>query len=127
VRYRNLVTFLLSLSILGCLAYFGMGVYHTYTENSNRDQLISTLYDIGLNAQDHYNKSPVSEGGAKNFINWVLPDNYLRTENGSFAAISSRNKVNMTAIGNQIGRNGITNVRVNAIVDSAGIWVTVIN
>ena len=122
-----IILFLLVLIIIGVLAYFGVGMLHSYSQNSNRDQIIATLYDIGLEAQDYYNKSAEKEGDCKNFSNWFLAANYSRTENGSFSWISSRKKVNITGIGTQVGRNGITNVRVNAVVDSSGIWVTVIN
>lgn len=114
--------------ILVALAIFaGYGIAKDYLENTNREQLISTIYDIGLLAQQYSKKDVKAGGGSGTFNGWMIPNQLRSTESGNFNASVSRDKVNLTAVGKEIGMNGITNVRVNAIVDVNEIKIIVIN
>ncbi len=114
--------------ILVALAIFaGYGIAKDYLENTNREQLISTIYDIGLLAQQYSKKDVKAGGGGGTFNGWVIPAQLRSTESGTFNAFVSQDKVNLTAVGKEIGMNGITNVRVNAIVDVNEIKIIVVN
>lgn len=114
--------------ILVALAIFaGYGIAKDYLENTNREQLISTIYDIGLLAQQYSKKDVKAGGGGGTFNGWVIPAQLRSTESGTFNASVSQDKVNLTAVGKEIGMNGITNVRVNAIVDVNEIKIIVVN
>ncbi|MEW6006353.1 MAG: hypothetical protein AB1695_13680 [Stygiobacter sp.] len=114
--------------ILVALAIFaGYGIAKDYLENTNREQLISTIYDIGLLAQQYSKKDVKAGGGGGTFNGWIIPAQLRSTESGTFNAFVSQDKVNLTAVGKEIGMNGITNVRVNAIVDVNEIKIIVVN
>ncbi|MFZ5948280.1 MAG: hypothetical protein ACOYU5_10000 [Stygiobacter sp.] len=114
--------------ILVALAIFaGYGIAKDYLENTNREQLISTIYDIGLLAQQYSKKDVKAGGGGGTFNGWIIPAQLRSTESGTFNAFVSQDKVNLTAVGKEIGMNGITNVRVNAVVDVNEIKIIVVN
>lgn len=99
----------------------------TYSETSNRDQLISTIYDLGLMAQQHFKKPQVAGGGGGTYSGWSLPRQFRRTDAGTFSATVRTNRVDLSANGTQTGRNQRTVVRVTARVDNNGIRVTIVN
>jgi hypothetical protein len=107
-------------------AYGSIVALKSYSETSNRDQIISTLYDIGLSAQKYYKKNHTEHDG-NSFSGWELSTQYNRTDAATFNAIVRQKKVNLCANGNQTGMNGSTQVRVTASVDSSSIKITVIN
>lgn len=104
-----------------------MSVFQSYEQESNRHLIVSTLYEIGNNAQQYFEKPANQGGGGLSYENWLLPDKYKKTSAGSFSVITKRKRVNISGIGTLIGRNGITNVRAIAKVDSSGIQVLIIN
>jgi hypothetical protein len=107
--------------------YAGFNIYSTYAESSNRDQLISTLYDLGLNAQQ-YVKKPVEQGGGGGiYSNWTMPEQFRSTEAGSIRATVRDSRIDFSATGTEIGRDGKTKVNVTARVDESGIRITVRN
>ncbi|MCX7874830.1 MAG: hypothetical protein N2321_01545 [Melioribacteraceae bacterium] len=124
---QQLLLIALGVIITGLAIFAGYTIAKDYLENTNREQLISSIYDIGLLAQQYYKKDVSAGGGGGSFNGWVLPTQLRNTESGNFNALVSQDKVNLTAVGKEIGMNGITNVRVNAIVDASGIKITVVN
>lgn len=124
---QQLLLIVLGIILVGLAVIAGYGIAKDYLENTNREQLISSIYDLGLMAQQHYKKDVSIGGGGGTFTGWFIPAQLRNTESGSFNAVVSPNSVNLTAVGKEIGMNGITNVRVNAIVDEKGIKITVVN
>ncbi|MCL4549578.1 MAG: hypothetical protein M1495_13520 [Bacteroidetes bacterium] len=107
--------------------YFAVGIYQSNQQDSNRNRIISTLYEIGNNVQQYHEKSSGQGGSSSSYTNWILPDKYRKTPDGTFNFVAKRNMVNLSGVGTLIGRNGITNVRAIAKVDSSGIRITIIN
>lgn len=124
---QQLLLIVLGIILVGLAIVAGYSIAKDYLENANREQLISSIYDLGLMAQQHYKKDISVGGGGGTFTGWVIPSQLRSTESGSFNAIVTSSSVNLTAVGKEIGMNGITNVRVNAIVDEKGIKITVVN
>lgn len=124
---QQLLLIVLGIILVGLAILAGYGIAKDYLENTNREQLISSIYDLGLMAQQHYKKDVSAGGGGGTFTGWVIPAQLRNTESGSFNAVVSSNSVNLTAVGKEIGMNGITNVRVNAVVDEKGIKIIVVN
>ncbi len=106
--------------------YFALGIYQSNQQDSNRNQIISTLYEIGNNVQQYHEKSS-GQGGGSSYASWIMPDKYRKTPDGTFNFVARLNMVNLSGVGTMTGRNGITNVRAIAKVDSSGIQITVIN
>ena len=106
--------------------YFALGIYQSNQQDSNRNQIISTLYEIGNNVQQYHEKSSGQREGSS-YASWIMPDKYRKTPDGTFNFVARLNMVNLSGVGTMTGRNGITNVRAIAKVDSSGIQITVIN
>jgi hypothetical protein len=126
MKAQNSILLLFGILLFATAIYFGVKTVNLYSASANRDLLVSTVYDCGLIAQKHY-RDAVEKDQDKSFKSWALPKNFQNTEYGYFRAHSSDNHVDILGVGNQTGRNGFTNVRVTARVDSSGIKVTVIN
>jgi hypothetical protein len=124
---QQLLLIVVGVIVVGLTVYSGINIGRDYMENSNREQIISNLYDIGLMAQQYYKKEASQGGGGKTFTGWVIPQQLRNTQAGTFEAIVTVDAVNLSGSGTVIGRNGITVVRATAKVDQSGIRVTIIN
>lgn len=113
--------------VVGLMVYAGYNIGRDYLENANRDQVISTLYDLGLLAQQHYKKDITQGGGGGTFTGWAIPNNYKTTPSGTFEEVVRADRIDLSAVGTSIGRNGTAPVHVTARVDENGIRVTVLN
>ncbi len=127
MRVNNFATVLLGMILLAAVLYGGMKIVHSYASSANRDQLVSAVYDLGASAQKYFVKPIAIGGGGKSFIGWKVPSSFDKTEYGTFTAAPREKRLDLCAIGTQTGKNGFTNVRVAARIDSAGIKVTIVN
>jgi hypothetical protein len=123
---QNSFLLLFGVILFAAAIYFGIKTVNAYSASANRDLLISTIYDCGITAQKSYQES-IKKGGYKTFERWSFPKNLENTEYGSFRSISRKKRVDICGVGNKTGKNGFTNVRVTARIDSSGIKVTIIN
>jgi hypothetical protein len=124
---QQLLLIVVGVIIVGLSVYSGLIIMRNYYEVSNRDQLINTLNDIGLLAQQHYKKPTVQGGGGGTYTRFTLPRQFRTTTAGNFSASVRTTRVDFTATGKEIGRNGRTVVRVTARVDQNGIRFTITN
>ena len=124
---QKFITIIFIVILLGALVYGGMKLVRSYAASANRDQLVSTLYDLGVDVEKYFNAPPSKGRSGKSFAGWKLPATLNKTEYGIFASISNEKRVDICAVGNQTGRNGFTPVRVTARIDSVGIQVTIVN
>jgi hypothetical protein len=127
MKANNSFLLLFGVIIFAAAIYFGVKTVRTYSASANRDQLVSSIYDFALMAQKYYQEPKEKGGGGNTFERWSLPKEYENTEYGLFRAISLKKRVDICGVGNQTGKNGFTNVRVTARVDSSGIKVSIIN
>jgi len=123
---QQLFLVIISIIVIGLAAYASISIMKANAESSNRDHLISTLYDIGLSAQKHYMRIN-EQTGHGNFIGWIIPPQYGKTESGTFVSKVNDDTVYLAGTGNQTGRNQTTPVRVNARITYNNIKITVIN
>lgn len=124
---QQLLLIVVGVIVVGLSVYTGLIIMRNYYEASNRDQLISTLNDIGLLAQQHYKKPTVQGGGGGTYSRFTLPRQFRITTAGNFSASVRATRVDFTATGKEIGRNGRTVVRVTARADRNGIRFTITN
>ena len=111
-----------SLIVLGLIIYSGFVIMHNNNVNSNREQLISNLYDLGISAQDYYKNR-----GHGSYFGWKIPDQFVSSTIGSFDSSIKDNRIDLSAVGNQTGRNNKSEVHVTASVDNKGIRIIVVN
>lgn len=124
---QQLLLIAVGVIIIGLMVISGITLFRGYYESANRDQLISTAYDLCNLAQMHYKKPREQGGGGKTYTGWVIPRQFRNTAAGRFSATVRATRVDFTALGNQIGRNGRTNVRVTARADANGNRITITN
>jgi Tfp pilus assembly protein PilE len=124
---QQLLLIVLGVIIIGLMVLAGISIFSAYSESSNRDQIIASLYDLGQMAQTHYKKQEVSGGGGGTFSGWDIPQNLKNTEIGTFAANVNANRVNLSCNGKHKGLNGSTLIRVTARIDETGIRINVLN
>ena len=124
---QQLLLTVVGIIVVGLMIYAGYNISKDYMENANRDQVISTLYDLGLLAQQHYKKEKTQGGGGGTYAGWTIPNNFRTTHSGTFDEAVYDDRVDLSAVGTVTGRNGTSPVRATAHVDESGIRVTVIN
>ncbi len=124
---QQLLLIAVGVIIIGLMVISGVTLFKGYYESANRDQLISTAYDLCLLAQQHYKKPREQGGGGNTYTGWIIPRQFRTTAAGTFSATVRATRVDFTALGNQIGRNGRTNVRVTARADANGNRITITN
>ncbi len=124
---QQMLLIVVGIIAVGVMIVVGFDISRKYMENSNRDQIIAGLYDLGLMAQQYYKKPIENGGGNGEFTGWVMPEQLKQTHSGKFTSSVKIDRVDLSAEGTEIGRNGLTEVRVTARVDKDGIRITVIN
>lgn len=124
---QQLLLILVGVIVVGLMVIAGFSVVRTYYETTNRDQLISTLNDLALLAQQHFKKPVAQGGGGGVYTRFTIPRQMRTTAAGNFSVSVRANRVDFTATGKEIGRNGRTVVRVTARADQNGIRFTITN
>jgi len=124
---QQLLLIVVGVIVIAFMIYAGFNLGADYMENANRDQVISSLYDLGLIAQQHFKKEASQGGGGGTYTGWTIPTQFITTQAGTFREVVRTDRVDLSADGTVIGRNGTTNVRVTARVNEDGIKITIIN
>lgn len=124
---QQLLMILVGVIVVGLMVVTGISIVRTYYETTNRDQLISALNDLALLAQQHYKKPYEQGGGGGVYTRFTIPRQLRTTTAGNFSASVRATRVDFTATGKEIGRNGRTVVRVTARADRNGIRFTITN
>ena len=124
---QQLLLIALGVIVTGLMVLTGTSIMHAYLESSNREQIIASMYDIGVMAQIYYKKLDATGGGGGDYRGWNIPTQLRNTAIGTFTATVNATRVNLRCNGKYTGRNGTSVVRVTARVDKNGIRITVIN
>ena len=109
------------------MVYAGIEMIAAYNQTANRDQLISSLQNLSILAQQYYKKPYEQGGGGQSYLGWTMPKTFNKTDAGTIRATVRANRINFTATGIEKGLNGRTVVRVTCRVDQNGIRMTVTN
>jgi hypothetical protein len=124
---QQFILIIFSLIVVGIIVYSGFVMMHNSNVNSNREQLITNLYDIGLTAQDYFKKSAAKNEGDGSYLGWKLPDQFCNSAAGSFDVSIKDKRIDINAIGSQTGKNNKTSIHVTGRVDNNGIRIIVVN
>jgi hypothetical protein len=124
---QQLLLIVVGVIVIAFMIYAGFNLGRDYMENANRDQVVSSLYDLGLLARQHFKKEVAQGGGGGTFTGWTIPTQLQTTQVGTFREVVRADRVDLSADGTTIGRNGTTTVRVTARVNEDGINITIIN
>ncbi|MBI1939313.1 MAG: hypothetical protein HYS25_14480 [Ignavibacteriales bacterium] len=124
---QQLLLITVGVIIVALMIFTGINLMRSYFETANRDQLISTLYDLGVLAQQHYKKPTVQGGGGSRYTGWTIPRQLRNTQAGTIRATVRPTRIDFTATGKEIGRNNRTVVRITSRVNNNGIRITITN
>ena len=124
---QQILLIALGVIIAGLMFVTGITLLRTYSESSNREQIISNMYDLGIMAQLYYKKHRTAGGGGGAYSGWSIPRQLRNTDAGTFTSSVRATRVNLSCNGKYTGRNGRSVVRVTAVVDNNGIRITVVN
>lgn len=124
---QQLLLILVGVIVVGLAIFAGISIVQSYNENSNRDQLITTLNDLALLSNQHYKKPVAQGGGGGVYTRFTIPRQFRTTPAGNFSVTVRANRVDFTATGKETGRNGRTVVRVTARVEPNRTRLTVTN
>ena len=124
---QQLLMIAVGVVVVVLMVYAGMEMVSSYNQSANRDQLITTLQDLGVLAQQYYKKPAEQGGGGQSYLGWNLPITFSNMDAGKIRATVRSNRVNFTATGTATGLNGKTVVRITCRVDQNGIRMTVTN
>lgn len=126
---QQILLLVLGIIIVAVAIVVGINIASSSAQVANRDQLIADLNAISFFCQEFYRK-PVSMGGGGNsFVNWTIPPNFDTTGNGVFSITGTPTKtsVTMIGIGNEIGNDGVSKVKVTSVVTETSINITINN
>ncbi len=124
---QQLLLIVVGIIVVGLVIYAGIDIAVSYYQSANRDQLISTMHDLGLMAQQHYKKAYEQGGGGGSYSGWDIPQELKKTSAGEIKAVVFNDRINFEATGTEIGMNEKTVVRVTCRVDQNGIRMIVTN
>ena len=124
---QQLLLIVVGVVVVVLMIFAGVGLMNSYYQTANRDQLISTMQDLGVMAQQYFKKPTEQGGGGESYLGWKLPRTFSKTESGTIRATVRTNRINFTATGTETGLNKRTKVRITCRVDQNGIRMTVTN
>ncbi len=124
---QQLLLIVVGVIVVALTIYAGINVAVSYYQTANRDQLISSLYNLGVMAQQYFKKSVQQGGGGGSYSGWLMPKEFKSFEAGQIAVAVSNDRVSFEALGTEKGMNEKTNVRVTCRVDQEGIRMIVTN
>ena len=127
--HQQLLLIVLTTFVVVFAIAVGFKLFETSTVESNRDQVISDLVYLSSDAQAYYKKQVGYGGGGGSFQGWSIPDFYKRYEGGKIRVKikAKKDKVILTGIGTEIGKNGKTKVRVKAVIKPTETTITIKN
>ncbi len=124
---QQLLLIVLGVIIVGIAVVVGINVFSASSSQSNRDAVISDLTNLASMAQQYYRKPTALGGGNNAFTAWTIPTNLATTGNGTYTATVAAGSVTLVGLGNQVGNDGSTNVKVTMVVGPDAITSTTVN
>jgi|WetSurMetagenome_2_1015567.scaffolds.fasta_scaffold429439_1 hypothetical protein len=124
---QQLLLIVVGIVVVALVIFAGINIAANYYQTANRDQLISSLYDLGVMAQQYFKKPVQQGGGGGSYSGWIMPKDFEYFEAGQIQVVVSESRVNFEALGAEKGMDEKTNVRVTCRVDQEGIRMIVTN
>lgn len=123
---QQLLLIVLGVIIVGIAILLGIIIFRQNSIDQKRDMVINEGMTLANNALTYYRKPSSLGGGQNSFTGWSIPNQMSNGANGSFTAIVSQDKVEITGTGNELV-SGTDSVKVKFTVTSTSIQTMVIN
>ncbi len=124
---QQLLLIILATIAVGLMIAVGINIYTEYSANASRNEIVSQLQNLCVMAQMHYKKPSETGGGGGSFSGFILPQEYKKSDFGSFSANVKDNQIKFIGKGDEIGKNGKTQIRAVATINSNGYSIKINN
>ncbi len=126
---QQLLLIVLGVIIVGIAVVVGINVFTTSSQSSSRDLVVSSLINLGAQAQQYYRKPTALGGGGNDFQGFALTASQFNTAAGEFTistsvpsgataitgaagtVSSSADEIYIVGSGNDIGNDGTNPVK----------------
>jgi len=112
---QQLLLIVLGVIIVGIAVAVGIDQFSTSAAEANRDALVLDLNFLSSLARAHYSRPVELTGGGNSFADFQIPEALLETANGTLEHTQTGHKtdhIHFTAVGKEIGENGLTPVKI---------------
>ncbi len=73
-------------------------LFDTHSEDSNLDSIASELVNLGMLAQQYFNKPYEMGGGNQSFVNWEIPGELDTTTSGIYEIVTLADGINPSIV-----------------------------
>lgn len=124
---QQLLLLIVGTLMIGLMFAVGINVFVDNAASSNRDAVANDLTALASRAQAYQKKPRCLGGGGGSFQGFTL-QNASKNANGTFSVpVAENSTVTIEGIGNDIGFDRVTNVKVTVIVSADTISVAELN
>ena len=81
---QQLLLVVLGIFIIGIAIVFATQLFESHAEDSTKDSIAIECVNIGLLAQQYYNKAREMGGGSKSFVGWNISSELDSTSSGIY-------------------------------------------
>jgi hypothetical protein len=124
---QQLLLLIVGTLMIGLMIAVGINLFVDNAASSNRDAVANDLAALASRAQVYQKKPRCLGGGGGSFKGFTLP-NASKNGDGTFSVpVAENNTVTIEGIGNEIGFDRVTNVKVTVTVSADTISVAELN
>ncbi len=133
---QQLLLIILGVIIVGIAVAVGITMFQDSAVSANRDAVTNDLVNLGARSQQYFRR-PVSLGGGGNSFVGLTADaaglqkltSQATNANGSYIIKTAGTvaQVVLEGVGNEFGNDGSTKVKVEALITSDSIGISVLN
>lgn len=126
---QQLLLIVLGVILVGIAIVVGINLFSSNATAANRDQLVSDINNIAVDAMAYYKKPANLGGGEGSFIGWEMPEYYKKYESGKikFKIKKKKDQVIITATGVDVGNDNKSKIKIRGTVTPQDIAVVVMN
>src|SRR4030042_2142239 len=114
---QQLLLVVLGIIIVGLAIIVGINLFTAQSIEAKRDNVINECVNIAALAQQHYRRPVALGGGGRSFTGWRIPNELVRTANGTYVCTVFQDSVVITGTGNEVV-TGNDSVEVRMSVDA---------
>ena len=116
----------LAIIIVAIAIAISIQLFRSNAIEHKRDLLINECSYIATIALNYYKKPSEIGGGGQTFTGWEVPNSMNATENGTYIAVVSRDRVVITGTGTEVV-TGNDSIKIQTIVTGNSLYSEVIN
>jgi len=124
---QQILLIVLAVIVVGIAIIIAINLFGANSTTTNREAVIAGLTNLATVAQQYYMRPTNLGGGGNSFTGFTVPLALTSTADGTYTATTSATSVTLVGVGNQLGNDGSTNVKVTMVVGSNAITSTTIN